>query len=306
MKLILTHVNSDLPPYIVDNFKHLRKINPSLDICIICHNKYLSETSRKWLNEYDIHPIFYELYEQQDLVQEFRKVSWYKAFGTPNTKYPSPKDFVQGTTERLYALNAYLQRQPQLNVFHIENDVLVYERFDEIFKITNGYLYDKLMLTPMANDGHTFSFSWIPNHTVLDDFCRFNLKIMQMGEPNIRKKYGIDFVCEMQIAKIYGKETDALDYFPILPTCRHFELFNACFDPASYGQYLGGTNNFGNEKGWAGNHHIVGRQILSGAIEPRFDMTDRVPFGIYTTDDNTVLFDLNTLHVHSKNLKEFS
>lgn len=295
MKFIFTHVNSDLPEYIQYNFKQIRYLNPNLPIAIICHNKYLSQQNRQLLQQYNIELIKYEDLEQDDLIQDFRKVSWYKSWGIPNTQYPSPPDFVQGTTERLYALNAYLLKTKINDIFHSENDVLCYIPIVNIYNIVKD-CFTKLSITKMGNQDHTFSFVYIPTPKTLYDFCIYNLEKMKLGDQYLRQIYHMDMVHEMSIAKIYEEETNQLDFFPILKTDNTFPFFNSLFDPASYGQYLGGTNNHGLGPGYAGMHHIVGREILNNRHIP-YISTNGTPYV-----DN---IKLNTLHVHSKQLQNF-
>jgi hypothetical protein len=293
-KFIFTHVNSDLPPYIQHNFQQLRYLNPQLDISIICHKNKLSQNSYKMLLESQIQLIPYEDLEKDELVQEFRKISWYKSWGIPNTKYPSPPDFVQGTTERLYAINAYLSKYNYEDIFHSENDVLSYIPIKDIYNICKKN-FSKLSITKMGDQDHTFSFVYIPTPKTIYDFCIYNLEKMKLGSDKLRQIYGMDMVHEMSISKIYEEETNNLDFFPILTTDPTFSYFNSLFDPASYGQYLGGPNNHGLGPGYAGSHHIVGREIINGRHIPY--LTNSGPYV------NNVK--LNTLHIHSKQLQNF-
>ncbi|MFA5397479.1 MAG: hypothetical protein WC346_15830 [Methanogenium sp.] len=295
MKLIFTHVNSNLPEYIQYNFIQNRLLNPTLDISIVCHKNKLSSKSYNYLLQSNIQLIPYEDLEQDDLVQEFRKISWYKVWGIPDTKYPSPLDFVQGTTERLYALNAYLSKIKINDVFHSENDVLCYTPILDIYNIVKNN-FAKLSLTKMGNQDHTFSFVYIPTPKTLYDFCVYNLEKMKLGDQHLRRIYHMDMVHEMSIAKIYEEETNQLDFFPILKTDNTFSFFNSLFDPASYGQYLGGTNNHGLGPGYAGAHHIIGREILNNRHIP-YISTNGTPY--------VENIKLNTLHIHSKQLQNF-
>ena len=297
MELILTHVNSRLPVYIWHNFKNLRVWNPDLDIKIICHKKYQLENDLTKLKTYNI-----ELIDCEDIIddawKEFLELSWYDVWGTPDTNYPSPPKFVQSTSERLYALSAYIKHTKAIDVFHIENDVMVYEDLDKLLPITQS-CYSKMTITPMADKDHTFAFVYIPTYKDLDSFCQFNTQMIRNGNDPLVKKYNLDMVHEMSIVKIYKDQLDAVDFFPILPDgsySNNYDKFNALFDPASWGQYVGGTNGKGITTGYAGSHHIIGRKILAGKYTASFN-------GVYPIVNDKIK--LNTLHVHCKRLERY-
>ena len=96
---------------------------------------------------------------------------------------------------------------------------------------------------------------------------------------------------------IFNKEKDLFTLLPIIP-----ENNNIIFDPASYGQYIGGTD--GNprkmfSKPWAGSHHYVGREILSGNLNVRFK--NNSPYVL----KNNMRYELANLHIHSKRLDKY-
>jgi len=95
-----------------------------------------------------------------------------------------------------------------------------------------------------------------------------------------------------------------IDYLPILPAgvaseaySKHYEQFQAVFDPSSYGQYLGGTQS--EPPGWFGVHHEIGR--LLG--EQRLDVVweHRRPFVVVDGQRVPIV----NLHIHSKKTAEF-
>jgi hypothetical protein len=297
MQLILTHINSQLPAYIWYNFQNLRIWNPNLNIKIICHEQHQTIEDKEKLREHKI-----ELIPCEDIIddlwQEFLKVSWYHVWGTPDTRYPSPPKFVQGTSERLYALNAYCKKENLSDIFHIENDVMVYENLNKLLPIIKSY-YSKMVITPMADKDHTFAFVHIPSWQELEKFCIYNLDQLKLGNDHLVKKYNLDMVHEMSIVKLYKDLLDEVEFFPILPHgpySLNFDKFNSIFDPASWGQYIGGTNNHGNNIGYAGSHHIIGREILSGKMGARFN-------GKFPETNTNIK--INSLHVHSKQLEKY-
>ncbi|HEY5235876.1 MAG TPA: hypothetical protein VIJ14_06845, partial [Rhabdochlamydiaceae bacterium] len=114
----------------------------------------------------------------------------------------------------------------------------------------------------------------------------------------------------------YGPEV--VDSLPIIPQeyladhqlsnytvsySRHLELFHSIFDGAALGQYLGGTLAKNNTPGpgFINETCIFNPSLLVH----KWELDDRgrkVPFIIYKDKQYRV----NNLHIHSKNLKNFS
>ena len=85
---------------------------------------------------------------------------------------------------------------------------------------------------------------------------------------------------------------------PILP----YEKTPYVFDPASYGQYFGGTAQKPRKvfsMRIKEEHHIVGREILSKRIKPK--MINNEPY-VFHNDEK---YKIANLHIHSKQLNKF-
>ncbi len=98
----------------------------------------------------------------------------------------------------------------------------------------------------------------------------------------------------------YGKYISSL---PIFPTDEFFGHFNFVFDPASYGQFLGGYPII---HGGSSEPHIdlgtyIGKKIDDGEYRVFFDKKD----GPFITNNKNEKFKIYNLHVWSKNLKKF-
>jgi hypothetical protein len=135
----------------------------------------------------------------------------------------------------------------------------------------------------------------------LDHFTKFINKVKQLitkGEKTVRKFTRYDHLSEMiLIDLVYSHSKNIIDYLPVLPEgigSDNFDKLGVLFDGASYGQYLGGTNN-GDSKGWTGNHHYVGTAIQNKKIKVALD---KIPYVLYNNNRIPVC----NLHVHSKKL----
>lgn len=301
MKLILTHAGSDLPAYVEFCLKQLRRWNGGeLRIIFLMSSDYIgTDRNNYWFNSYDVDPYPYEELKS-DRTAEFYNLSWYHVWGTPNTKYPSPPNFVQGTSERLFHLAAYCEKFGIENAYHIENDIMMYESFAQIDKVARK-CYDELTATVVGPNDMACALMYIPQPKHITKACDFILRMMAEGNNVLLQKYPeMGMVHEMTILRKY----EYLQYFPSLPRHRYYEDFRSLFDPASWGQYIGGTNNFGNGVGWAGNHHYIGQEILARRFSARMERQNGVyiPYAI-SNDGNS--YKLNNLHIHCKELEKF-
>ena len=103
-----------------------------------------------------------------------------------------------------------------------------------------------------------------------------------------------------------------IDHLPVVvegPGSDNFDIFQTIFDPSSYGKHIAGSHCLGPHNkhyvktpDWHGTelHHYAGKQISDGKIKVIFD--GKYPFLSY----NDKTYTINNLHIHNKNLKEFS
>ena len=94
--------------------------------------------------------------------------------------------------------------------------------------------------------------------------------------------------------KIYNKEPSLFNLLPVVPK----EISDEVFDPASYGQYLGGTKDRFSKK-FTDENHLPGKMIKEGFIEPK--IYNSYPKIVFNNNE----FELINLHVHSKKIKKF-
>jgi hypothetical protein len=263
--------------------------------------KNLREKSGWWV-KYNVSPYSYDKLEDEPLNKKFEELSWYKAWGTPNTKTPGPKEFVHGTSKRLYVLNAFLKKTGYEDIIHIENDVMVYESLDFVVKKARE-VYDRFAATIVGPDYMACSFCYIPQPEHLNDVCEFMIPFLEMGDAEIKRRHpGVEMTHEMTLLRL----KDDIYYFPSLPTddyAAEFDYF--LFDPAGWGQYVGGTNTTVHGPGYAGSHHYIGKKILDGTYkaEMKWLLGDNVP--IVVDQKTGEKFPLVNLHIHCKDLERF-
>jgi hypothetical protein len=282
MKLIYVHLNpttlpfskeldfskytfNDIPEYAITSFNQSK--NFLSENSIIITNNDLDEFNENILNFFNICKICFP--------------SFYK------------DTFWLLTLLRLYIVYLYIKKNNIKEFIHLEYDNLIYSDLKEL-KILPPSLYFTRVGPFCSSAGFVYCNS-------IDHFTKFINKLLQLigkGERTVRKFTQYDHLSEMiLIDLIYENTKNIIDYLPILPAGKgsdNFDKLGVLFDGASYGQYLGGTNN-GNEKGWTGRHHYVGTAIQDKNIEVFFE---KVPFVVYNNKRIPVL----NLHVHSKKL----
>tara|TARA_Y100000385_G_scaffold157435_1_gene163218 strand:+ start:4680 stop:5534 length:855 start_codon:yes stop_codon:yes gene_type:complete len=281
MRIVNTFISdtNEIPAYVEISLRQARKMNPGLEIDFISKKAadYFEELSINWIPQDDItHP----------MLDEFRRLSWFDSHGTPNTTYPSPAGFWQKTCERIYYVMAHVYNNNYKKVFHFENDVLLYGNLKELEPIG-----ETAKVTDMSPTQTTFAFCYFPNAEQIAYLCLCFNHLLTMGNYELQE-FVNDHISEMSLAKIM-RDVGTIESFPILPQSGQSFLF----DPGSYGQFLGGTNN-GHDGGFTDPKHYIGQAINNGL---QVSFVDDKPYVVH----KEVHYPLFNLHVHSKNLGEF-
>jgi hypothetical protein len=177
------------------------------------------------------------------------------------------------------------------NCYHFDSDVLLFEpssKFDNLINDCDG-----LSVTYHTEDEIVFGFSKFGDIHKIDEICDILCEII--FDEGKQKEYYTIMPNEMQLlGGIYKRRPDLIKRLNVFPN-----KDGIVFDPSSYGQYLGGTNN-GHSSGWYGDHHVIGKEISKGVLTPIFE--NNKP---YVKMDN-VKYPLASLHIHSKDTERFT
>jgi len=204
------------------------------------------------------------------------------------------------TFTRLIYIENFLQHHGLNHVCEFANDVLIYFDIDD-YAQTFKRLYSGLAVTPCGPQHTLDGFAYIADWQALASMTGFWIKILAtLGIDGIIGKYHYDMVNEMTMMHLYHTEV-GIETLPILPFgdhSMHFEHFGSVFDPATYGQYVGGTRVDG--PGVKPTNHYVGHVLNA---HPEYDVVwERgVPFFSYEEK----LARVNNLHIHSKNMRPY-
>lgn len=220
-----------------------------------------------------------------DKTKEIENIDIYK-----DTNYEN-NPLWKNSLMRIFYLSDMSEKLDIESFVHFDLDVLIYKPFSDI---KNYFRKNKLNITPCTDNEIIFGYSYIDG---LDNYKKITDSIFNyiVNQKSFRKEK----LNEMKIlSEICKNEPDLFNLLPILPS----EEENNIFDPASYGQYLGGLDGKPRKlfsKPWAGDHHYVGKEILNRRIKVKFRNNQPVVI------KKNKKFDLVNLHIHSKELHKF-
>lgn len=291
MIAVFTHVGSEVPDYTKYTIKQFRHTNPDMPIYFLCNYRFCEPFRRKVRSVPDLTILPLEIYSENPTLQEFKRVSWFKSWGKPDTVYPSPDNFVQGTSERLFVLNAFIKHNKFNNVWHFENDNLVYTDLNFM-----GLPDDKVTICHMGSVYVVLNAVFIPKHELFDDAVNWYSYQLSKGDAALKAEFpNIEMVQEMTVMRLYDK----FNFFSSIPGEMPYYHHNGndyFMDPASYGQFIAGTNG-GHPPGFLDNaHHDIAKAY--GNRWKGMSHTRQTGPEILGSDDKK--YKLINLHMHNK------
>jgi len=166
------------------------------------------------------------------------------------------------------------------NTFHVEADNLIFSNditpFLKVFESGEfGFSNEKILDSAPA-------IIFLRDRDSAQNLLNLHFKLLRKGEEEIRKILNIpyQYITDMNFLYLiyqYNKNYKMLPCLPFGDQGENVDKLNMLFDPTSYGQYLGGTNN-GHERGYINPLHYAGQHLEQKTIEVVFK--DK-PFIIY-------------------------
>lgn len=277
MKIILVMLNN-LQKYIFDNIEHLNNHNNN-NITVITDKKFNTLFENKVI----------ELINIEDLIPDYMNVY-------SNLNNTHRNGFWILTSYRFIAIYQYMKQYNITNIVHIENDVLIYKNVDSI----NFHNTNKLLLTMDSENRCIPGLMFIPTNEILK-------KCLDLFNPNLN---------DMQnFSNCYYNLSEYIDTLPIFietnetnnnitkMITKNFKHYNYIFDAAAIGQYLGGVdprNIPGNTKGFVNETCIIDYSKYKFIWKD--ENNQKIPYIII----NTIEYSIVNLHIHCKDLKQFS
>jgi hypothetical protein len=241
--------------------------------------KKITNTDCVLLSDSNLQPYYKDL-------QEF--------FELCKTKFPSfSKDpFWLLTLLRLYVVYLYTVQHDIDRFVHLENDNLIFKDYKCLESLPSGCYFTKV--------GPYCGSAGLIYCNSAEHFRNAINGIKQLigkGEETIKQHTSYDFLSEMIMIDLLVRGNRA-QYLPLIPTDNFFDLTKCVFDGASYGQYIGGTNN-NHGPGWFGLNHYIGQLLSQNQIQILFE--DKIPYILY----NNTKTEIFNLHIHSKKLQNY-
>jgi len=211
--------------------------------------------------------------------------------------------FGKYSTERLFILDNFAIQYNIEEFYHLENDNMVYFSSSELIemfrKTVNG-----ISSPALSMNQNTFGLMYCNNISVLSNLCEFfsnnttNLSDMDIGSIFFRFNRDKTFYLP-SIPNIY----DRLSNDEELVVSNKIELFKGIFDPAQYGQWLGGIDPRNNEAK-SGPFIYSNSSALIEPKEFKYIIEKNGRYNIIYKDLN-ICYPIYLLHIHSKHLDLF-
>lgn len=321
--LALVHLGNELPSYIYDCIYQCLILNGlSCKIFVVMDNKVMDEF-KETLRKLDVQRYFKTqcLYDVEACVTAIPVkmldnhlntcAHWGEYIKTMSTRFAETSHFRGGfwisTTARFFYIEALMELLSLDNVFHIENDIVMYETFQNI--------HHTMKNIEMCDTSKIWMVQDNPSRVVPSILYFPNRETVHHMNEHITNKVleSHTFVNDMQILGQYPENMKEL--FSVLPEK------NLLFDGAAIGQFLGGidTRNIPN-----GNHAVtkyvnpsIGFINETSVFKPNTCIFSRmsvttdihnIPLKMLvckpTTTNNVV--NVANIHIHSKQLYRFS
>lgn len=289
--ILLTHIGNPLPEYTIYSFAHLRKFNPHANIQIILDPYIQNESMMYVLKKFNIIVINSNDYRKDPRIVELNENTWIKDKHplAPPTTYKSQDNFWHLTMERLFYINAHINKYGLTDILHIENDNVLFYDYTIASRYSDGRI-TTVKRTHNGEDSTLFSVAHIPDGDSMDNLCKYINELISLGESKLQEIYGFDHISEMHLLTVC-RNLGMLNTFPIFPQNDEF-----VFDPFGYAAYLFGTNNF-QGPGFYDESDEIGRAIKSGRI--KIYSKNRFPYVVFDQQK----YKLFNLHMHRKNIE---
>lgn len=289
--IVLTHIGQGLPEYVNICLKQIRYFNNNIEIYFITNNDNIVNNKNYW-NENKVITVSSESLhnERIDKFSRLLNNGW--------------STFWTNSATRILYLEEFLKTNNK-PIIHFENDVLIYCDLKDVLDKSEK-VFNRLGLTQGGFDRFMTGMFFIKDYESLNLLTNYWIEILENRKVDeLYKKYNLDMINEMSLFLIYYMEKgcDYMDTFPSLPVgekSKNLNYYNSIFDPATYGQYVGGTPIVagGAPPGYIDKNHYVGNFMLENMGKWEFYFNEKKPYLIFEDKE----YRINNLHIHSKNL----
>ena len=199
------------------------------------------------------------------------------------------------TLMRLYVVYYYVKENNISEFVHMEYDNITYNSCDHLQKLPPGIYF-----TQVGPQCGSAGFMFCNSLKHFEKFISRLNNLLSQGQNRVKQFTSYDHISEMIMIDLIHTHSNDINYLPLLPSDEYYDILNYVYDGASYGQFLGGTNN-GHSKGWYGSHHYVGQQIQQKNITKINIPEDSRPLQP-VLDYKHHTANIFNLHMHNKNV----
>ena len=221
-----------------------------------------------------------------DLLKTLNKIDYFK----------DEKNILWETSlQRIFYINALAKFLKIKSFIHYDLDVLIFKPYKEL---SSSLKSNVLNITPINEYFLSFSYSFIDNLSTFENICVEIINLLENPKEHENKFYlnSNKKLNEMLLLNIvYIKFPELFNMLNIIP----IEQSKFVFDPADYGQYLGGLDGKPFSKKTIDIDHYVGRELIKNNLKPI--MKNNTPYILFKQDE----FEIVNLHIHSKKLESF-
>jgi len=296
MNLVLIHIGSDIPPYMIDCVEQARKFYDGNLFAIMPQRSLEIHKDQFHAHNCSVFSVE-ELLGHDVCIEFFKKSSLLTG------------DFWTFTFQRLFLLQSLIDQYGLEDVVHIENDVLIYEDIQKLLISFRECYSDSVAITPVGPDHDSAALIYVHKVENLGKMNDALLRLMGEDRAKLVRLTKQDMISEMTLLRLlHGQDPGIVQYLPILPEgefSTNVDKFDCIFDGASWGQYMGGTPNGSLGPGMGLPHHWIGREIVAKRHDVIWNLIGgkRIP---HVRDNLTgKMHKICNLHIHCKRLKEF-
>lgn len=301
--IAFVHLGNKIPDFVSDNLLQTRIFNKNCPIYLLANQQALNNYVEKQNLNITFIPV--ETLEMSPTHKQFQQKSTLDKIGGDG--------FWFFTSERFLFLDDFMQQYNVTDLFHLENDVMLYRDLNDLLPIFKEHY--KHIAATFDNDTRCIpGFLYIATPSDMHALAEEFLATAHQGKNDmqvlcsLRNKYGTDRIDTLPIIMPEYKEhyplknqlcetTTNPEHFSHL-----FEVFDSIFDAAAIGQYLGGVSPMhqNSKPGFVNERALF--DVSRMTYEMREDEEGRkFPVMIFKNKD----YRINNLHIHCKNLKPF-
>jgi hypothetical protein len=304
--LVFIHIGTQLPSYIEDALHQARLFNETCPIYVAASQQALNGLSPKARQARPIEVPLETLQKTQKHDQFLQNSPLDRAFWG---------GFWLFTTERFFYLEEVIAKYQLENVFHLENDNLLYVDLTQLLPIFTKH-YEGIGATLDNDDRCIPGFVYIRNQKAISSLTQFLADFAHTGKT------------DMQFLAAFRQraQKEEIDHLPIIMQsyfhahpgitksgikvqnpfvfANHQDDFQSVFDAAALGQYLGGTD--ARVRGKRPNFGFVNESCVFNPSLLFFHwLTDEKNRKVPYIEFKGKMCRINNLHMHSKHLSPY-